>query len=57
MGQLSNISGKEAVKAFQAAGWQVRGQLGSHVMLTKTGERANLPFRNTKSCPPARCGS
>jgi predicted RNA binding protein YcfA (HicA-like mRNA interferase family) len=42
MGQLGNISGKEAVRAFQAAGWQVRGQVGSHLMLTKAGERANL---------------
>lgn len=42
MGQLGNISGKEAVRAFQASGWQVRGQVGSHVMMTKAGERANL---------------
>jgi hypothetical protein len=25
MGELSNISGKEAVKAFERAGWAVRG--------------------------------
>ena len=42
MGNLSNISGKEAAKAFQRAGWQVRGQVGSHLMLTKEGIRANL---------------
>jgi predicted RNA binding protein YcfA (HicA-like mRNA interferase family) len=42
MGQLGNISGKEAVRAFEAAGWQIRGQVGSHMMLTRPGERANL---------------
>ena len=42
MGELGNISGKEAVKAFGRAGWMVRGQVGSHVMMTKQGVRANL---------------
>jgi predicted RNA binding protein YcfA (HicA-like mRNA interferase family) len=42
MGQLANISGKEAVRAFERAGWSVRGQVGSHVMMTKEGVRANL---------------
>jgi hypothetical protein len=27
MGRLGNISGKEAVKAFDKAGWQVLGKL------------------------------
>ncbi len=42
MGRLGNISGKETVRAFGKAGWQVLGQVGSHVVLTKSGERANL---------------
>jgi len=42
MGKLSNISGKEAAKAFARAGWLARGQTGSHLVLTKTGVRANL---------------
>lgn len=42
MGKLSNISGKDAAKAFQKAGWAVRGQVGSHLVLTKAGIRANL---------------
>jgi predicted RNA binding protein YcfA (HicA-like mRNA interferase family) len=42
VGKLADISGKEAVKAFQKAGWAVRGQVGSHVVMTKTGVRANL---------------
>ena len=42
MGKLGNISGREAATAFQKAGWQIVGQVGSHLMLCKTGVRANL---------------
>lgn len=42
MGTLANISGKEAAKAFAKAGWQTVGQVGSHLVMTKTGQRANL---------------
>lgn len=42
MGRLANISGKDAVKAFQKVGWQIRGQVGSHLVLTKPEIRANL---------------
>jgi len=42
LGRLANISGKDAAKAFQKAGWQVRGQVGSHLVMTKPGVRANL---------------
>jgi len=49
MGQLGNISGKEAVKAFGRAGWSIRGQVGSHVMMTKDGIRANLSIPQHKA--------
>jgi len=42
MGRLGNISGKEAVQAFERAGWQVVGQVGSHVVLIRSGVRVNL---------------
>lgn len=48
MGKLANISGKEAVKAFERVGWSVRGQVGSHVMMTKDGVRANLSVPQDK---------
>jgi len=35
MGRLANISGKEAVKAFQRAGWTQMGQVGSHLVMVK----------------------
>jgi predicted RNA binding protein YcfA (HicA-like mRNA interferase family) len=48
MGKLANISGKEAVKAFGKAGWQIMGQVGGHVVMTKAGERANLSIPQHK---------
>lgn len=42
MGKLANISGKAAAKAFEKVGWLPRGQVGSHLVLTKEGIRANL---------------
>jgi predicted RNA binding protein YcfA (HicA-like mRNA interferase family) len=48
MGKLNNISGKEAAKAFQKAGWQRAGQVGSHLVMTKPGERANLSIPQHK---------
>ena len=48
MGKLGNISGKEAVKAFAKAGWQTMGQVGSHVVMTKPGQRANLSIPQHK---------
>ncbi len=42
MSRLTNISGKEAAKAFQRAGWQPVGQVGSHLVLIKPGVRVNL---------------
>jgi predicted RNA binding protein YcfA (HicA-like mRNA interferase family) len=42
MARLANISGRQAVGAFERAGWSRIGQVGSHVMLVKAGQRANL---------------
>ena len=42
MGKLANISGKEVAKAFQKAGWQVSGQVWSHMVMVKAGIRAKL---------------
>ncbi len=42
MVRLANISGKEAVRAFEKAGWRRLGQVGSHVVLVKAEVRVNL---------------
>jgi predicted RNA binding protein YcfA (HicA-like mRNA interferase family) len=42
MGKLTNISGKQAVKAFGKAGWTKIGRVGSHLVMVKSGIRVNL---------------
>lgn len=42
MGRLANISGREAARAFENAGWQRLGQVGSHLVMIKPGIRVNL---------------
>jgi predicted RNA binding protein YcfA (HicA-like mRNA interferase family) len=46
--RLANISGKEAVKAFEKAGWSAAGQVGSHLVMTKPGLRVNLSIPQHK---------
>jgi len=48
MSELPRTSGKHAIKAFEKAGWIIRGQVGSHIVLTKPGERVNLSVPNHK---------
>ncbi|HWF66590.1 MAG TPA: type II toxin-antitoxin system HicA family toxin [Acidobacteriaceae bacterium] len=48
MGKLANISGKEAVKTFEKVGWRIVGQVGSHVVMSKPGERVNLSIPQHK---------
>ena len=42
MRKLGNISGKEAARAFEKAGWIALGQVGSHLVMIKPGIRVNL---------------
>jgi predicted RNA binding protein YcfA (HicA-like mRNA interferase family) len=48
MGRLANISGKEAAKAFEKAGWIPIGQVGSHLVMVKPGMRVNLSIPQHK---------
>jgi len=48
MGKLGNISGKQTVKAFQKAGWEPIGQVGSHLVMIKAGIRVNLSIPQHK---------
>lgn len=52
MGRLGNISGKDAVKAFKKAGWQKIGQVGSHLIMVKQNQRANLSIPQHKELAP-----
>jgi len=48
MGRLNNLSGKDAAKAFQKAGWQPIGQVGSQLVLVRPGVRVNLSIPQHK---------
>jgi len=48
MSRLANISGKDAVKVFQKFGWFIVGPVGSHIVLSKEGEKANLSIPQHK---------
>jgi predicted RNA binding protein YcfA (HicA-like mRNA interferase family) len=40
--KLPVVSGREAVRAFEALGWSVARQSGSHIVMVKEGEAATL---------------
>jgi len=46
MPKLPVISGMKTVKAFQKAGWIVKMQTGSHIILEKAGYIATLSVPN-----------
>ena len=48
MPPLPIISGKDAVKVFERAGWIFNRQVGSHMILTKSGMYTTLSFPNHK---------
>jgi predicted RNA binding protein YcfA (HicA-like mRNA interferase family) len=48
MARLPGLSGAEAVKVFQKAGWTVDRQRGSHVILVKDGHPATLSVPDHK---------
>jgi predicted RNA binding protein YcfA (HicA-like mRNA interferase family) len=48
MSRLPVLSGAEAVKVFQKAGWAVDRKRGSHVILVKDGQPATLSVPDHK---------
>jgi predicted RNA binding protein YcfA (HicA-like mRNA interferase family) len=52
MAKLPVISGGDAVKAFQRAGWRVDRRRGSHVVLLKAGHIASLSIPQHKELAP-----
>jgi len=45
---LPVVSGREAVRAFERAGWIVARQRASHIILIKPGVPVNLSLPNHK---------
>jgi len=52
MTRLPVLSGSAAVRTFEAAGWLIARQKGSHIILIKQGRRANLSVPLHKELDP-----
>jgi predicted RNA binding protein YcfA (HicA-like mRNA interferase family) len=52
MTRLPVVSGPDAMKAFERAGWSVARQRGSHVVMIKAGRQANLSVPLHKELDP-----
>ena len=52
MPKLPVVSGFEAVKRFERAGWRIARQRGSHVIMLKTGHIASLSVPQHKQLAP-----
>lgn len=48
MVRLANVSGRDAARAFERAGWRRLGQVGSHLVMVKPGVRVNLSIPQHK---------
>ena len=48
MGRFGNVSGKDAVRAFERAGWVKIGQVGSHIVMSRDNIRVNLSIPQHK---------
>ncbi|MFV1974860.1 MAG: type II toxin-antitoxin system HicA family toxin [Candidatus Scalindua sp.] len=47
--KLPVISGKEAIRAFEKAGWSIERRAKSrHIIMKKTGMKTMLQYQNTK---------
>jgi predicted RNA binding protein YcfA (HicA-like mRNA interferase family) len=46
MAKLPSLSSRRVVKAFQAYGWQVVRQKGSHIIMVREGHEATLSIPN-----------
>ena len=52
MARLPVVSGAEAVKAFERAGWRIDRQRGSHVVMLRQGHPASLSIPQHKELAP-----
>ena len=52
MSRLPLLSGRRAVSAFRQAGFEVRRQHGSHIVMTKPGSPRLSPCQTTGSFDP-----
>ena len=52
MARLPSVSGRQAVSAFERAGFRVRRQRGSHIVMAKAGYSENLSVPDHRAAKP-----
>ena len=52
MARLPTVSGRQAVTAFERAGFEVKRQRGSHIVLVKAGITATLSVPDHRQLKP-----
>ena len=52
MPRLPVVSGEQAVRAFEKAGWRADRRRGSHVVMLKAGHRASLSVPQHRELAP-----
>ena len=52
MARLPQVSGREAVAAFQRAGFEIKRQRGSHIAMTKAGSLHTLSIPDHSQIKP-----
>ena len=52
MAKLPRVSGADAVRAFERAGWHLDRQRGSHAILLKPGAEASLSVPQHREVAP-----
>ncbi|HID87345.1 MAG TPA: type II toxin-antitoxin system HicA family toxin [Anaerolineae bacterium] len=50
--KLPRISGREAVRAFEKAGWEIARRRGSHIVMTKPGSIYTLSIPDHRELGP-----
>ncbi len=52
MSRLPRISGQQAVRAFEKAGWEIARRRGSHVVMTRPGSIYTLSVPDHRELGP-----
>jgi len=50
--ELPVLSGREVRRAFERAGWRMARQVGSHMILVKSGQMASLSVPDHREVAP-----
>jgi predicted RNA binding protein YcfA (HicA-like mRNA interferase family) len=52
LSRLNNVSGRQAMRVAERAGWSLRRTRGDHFLFQKPGERRGLPIPDHRELDP-----